>query len=122
MQKQLKMFFDLSHKYPQRFVHFLLEGSENQKEVFDQLVSFWKSGNLLGMEKFFDKIVNDPNSKAITDYIITKRNLEMTQKIISYLKSNRTHFVIVGAGHFVGETGFVKALKNKGYMVEQLDK
>lgn len=122
MQKQIKMFFDLSSQYPEQFVHFLLQGNENQEEVFNQLVGFWKSGDLLGMEKFFDKIVNDPKSKSVTDAIISGRNIEMTKKITGYLESKRTHFVIIGAGHFVGKTGFIHALKSKGYKVEQLDK
>lgn len=122
MQKQLKMFFELSNKHPKEFIHFLLQGNDNQKEVFKQLVDFWKTGDLVGMETFFDKIVNDPKSKIVTDAIIAQRNIEMTAKIVSYLKSNRIHFVIVGAGHFVGKTGFVNALKSKGYTVEQLDK
>jgi len=122
MQKQLKMFFELSDQYPEEFIHFLLQGNENQKDVFKQLVGFWKTGDLPGMEKFFEKIVNDPKSKSVTKAIIEERNIEMTEKIIQYLNSNRTHFVIVGAGHFVGKTGFVHALKSKGYTVEQLDK
>ncbi|MCK5835213.1 MAG: TraB/GumN family protein [Lentisphaeria bacterium] len=122
MQKQLKMFFELSNKYPQEFIHFMLQGNDNQKEVFNQLVGFWKKGDLAGMEKFFDKIMLDPKAKVITDAIIIERNIEMTNKIVSYIQSRRTHFVIVGAGHFVGETGFVKALRKKGYTVEQLEK
>jgi uncharacterized protein YbaP (TraB family) len=122
MQKQLRIFFKLSQNNPEAFVQFILEGNEDQKALFKELVQLWKTGDLSGMEKYFNKIVNNPKLKPITDQIIIKRNQEMTQKIMTYLNSPQTHFVIVGAGHFVGKTGLVHALLSQGYAVKQLEK
>jgi uncharacterized protein YbaP (TraB family) len=122
MQKQLSIFFQLSKNNPEAFIQFILEGDKNQEALFKQLVQLCKTGNLYGMEKYFDKIVNNPKLKPITNQIIIKRNQEMTQKVITYLNSPQTHFVIIGAGHFVGKTGLVNALLSKGYTIEQLEK
>jgi hypothetical protein len=44
----------------------------------------------------------------------------MVSKIEEYLKEKGTYFVVVGAGHLVGEKGIIETLRKKGYQVEQL--
>jgi hypothetical protein len=44
----------------------------------------------------------------------------MASKIEDFLKTKETYFVIVGAGHLVGEKGMVEILKKKGYQVDQM--
>ena len=41
----------------------------------------------------------------------------MTDKIKRFLKDDGTYFVIVGAGHLVGEKGIVNLLRNDRYVV-----
>ncbi len=122
MQSQLKMFFALSKDYPEQFVNFLFEGEGKQKEVFNRLVHYWTTGDLTGMNTFFSELVSNADLKPITQALIVDRNIEMTKKVVSYFNSTLTYFVIAGAGHFVGETGLVNALKQKGYTVEQVGK
>jgi uncharacterized protein YbaP (TraB family) len=43
----------------------------------------------------------------------------MVLKVEDFLKTNDTCFVVVGAGHLVGERGIVEMLKAGGYSVEQ---
>ena len=48
------------------------------------------------------------------------RNIKMSQKIEGFLKSDKVHFVVVGAGHMVGDKGIVSLLKNaKKYKIKQ---
>jgi uncharacterized protein YbaP (TraB family) len=44
----------------------------------------------------------------------------MVSKIEEYLKEKETFFVIVGAGHLVGNQGIIELLKGKGFPLEQL--
>jgi uncharacterized protein YbaP (TraB family) len=44
----------------------------------------------------------------------------MVSEIEEYLKEKETFFVIVGAGHLVGNQGIIRLLKGKGFLVEQL--
>jgi hypothetical protein len=52
--------------------------------------------------------------------IIDDRNTAMALKVEGFLKMKETYFVIVGAGHLVGEKGMVEILKKKGYPIEQM--
>ena len=45
----------------------------------------------------------------------------MTKKIEEYLTAKRTYFVVVGAGHLVGDKGIIELLKaKKKYKIDQL--
>ena len=59
------------------------------------------------MEPIFKRLLDD-------------RNKGMASKIEGYLKTKETYFVVVGAGHLVGDKGIIKMLKERGYSVEQL--
>jgi uncharacterized protein YbaP (TraB family) len=52
--------------------------------------------------------------------LLYTRNKNMVSKITEYLQTHETYFVIVGAGHLVGERGIVELLRKRGYLVEQL--
>jgi uncharacterized protein YbaP (TraB family) len=44
----------------------------------------------------------------------------MVSRIEEFLRSKETYFVIVGAGHLIGNKGIIEILRRKGYLVEQL--
>ncbi|PIV24832.1 MAG: hypothetical protein COS40_01015 [Deltaproteobacteria bacterium CG03_land_8_20_14_0_80_45_14] len=44
----------------------------------------------------------------------------MVLKIEDFLETKETYFIIVGAGHLVGNQGIIEILRGKGYIVEQL--
>ncbi|MDD4194832.1 MAG: TraB/GumN family protein [Syntrophorhabdaceae bacterium] len=52
--------------------------------------------------------------------IMTDRNRNMTKRISTYLKSGGRVFVVVGAGHMVGDEGIIELLRKEGYRVDQL--
>jgi uncharacterized protein YbaP (TraB family) len=64
-------------------------------------------------------IKEDPKLVPIYEKLIYERNRRMVSKIEGYLKGNGTYFVVVGAGHLIGEKGIVETLGKKGYRVEQ---
>jgi hypothetical protein len=45
----------------------------------------------------------------------------MARKIEAYLATAGTRFIIVGAGHLVGDDGIVALLRKQGYAVQQLE-
>ena len=48
------------------------------------------------------------------------RNHAMTDKLTGYLRQGGSYFVVVGAGHLVGEQGIVRLLEKRGYKPEQI--
>lgn len=97
------------------------ESKDSTNEI-DELVSAWENGD----EEKIDSILNQqdkefPQMSGLMEKILNKRNLNMTASIENYLKEKKTYFVIVGAGHLVGEKGIVNLLKKKkSYKIERL--
>ncbi|HUH67141.1 MAG TPA: TraB/GumN family protein, partial [Syntrophales bacterium] len=80
-----------------------------------------KSGDTGTMESTFTKSLSE-NSRfsVIYDKLIYKRNRGMAAKIEGYLRTGSNYFVVIGAGHLLGDKGIIQLLKNRGYSVEQL--
>ena len=53
--------------------------------------------------------------------LLDDRNVAMAKKVRRYLKdAKRTYFVVVGAGHLVGEKGLVALLEDPALQIEQV--
>ncbi len=67
------------------------------------------------------KIVReDRRLSPIYEKLIDERNRNMVSKMEDFLRTKETYFVIIGAGHLVGNQGVIEKLREKGYAVEQL--
>ena len=95
-------------------------------DYFDAIVRAWQNGD----DNHIDAIINkqllqdslsDASSKKIYRVLLTERNQAMSEKIEQLMTDGRTYFVVVGAGHLVGEDGIVNLFTQKpGYTVEKL--
>jgi len=86
-----------------------------------QLFRAWQTGDTRIMQSLLidEPLQKYPESKDYFDKLFTDRNLTMTDKVKGYLDNNKTYFVIVGAGHLIGEGGVVSLLGDKGFGVER---
>ncbi|MCH4888279.1 TraB/GumN family protein [Acidaminobacter sp. JC074] len=58
-------------------------------------------------------------SDDVEDKMLHDRNILMTEKIESYLETDKTYFVVVGLAHYLGEDSVIKMLNDKGYDVKR---
>ncbi|MDQ7786115.1 MAG: TraB/GumN family protein [Thermodesulfovibrionales bacterium] len=87
----------------------------------DALLRAWQTGDIKRLESIVMKNVSDDERLSLVyEKLMYQRNRNMTSKIEEYLKKRETYFVIVGAGHLVGDRGILELLKSKGYTIEQL--
>ncbi len=95
----------------------LLSLSAMEKQV-ETLVESWKNQDIQTLEAITMEGIENDSQKDYFEKFYFNRNLAMTEKIKSYLNQNENYFVLVGAGHLVGEKGILTLLKNAGYSVE----
>ena len=57
---------------------------------------------------------------SLGERIVGARNRNWIPTIEGYLRSGRTYFVVVGAGHMGGPDGLLALLRARGYQIEQL--
>ncbi len=95
--------------------------NEADKLMFD-MVRCWKDGDEPCIEKllFEDALVQYPAFTKIYDSLFYQRNENMVKKIKSFIKDEHSYFIIVGAGHLVGEEGIPALLRKAGYKVTRL--
>jgi len=121
LEYQFKLFSGLSEKDQQSFLLYILKDIKVLEQELDKLVKAWNAGDEKGIELIMTKsIKEDKRLVPIYEKLVVERNRKMVSKIAEYLKEKETFFVIVGAGHLVGNQGIIKLLKGKGFFIEQL--
>jgi len=95
---------------------------EKLPQMISELIDSWKSGDEKTLEKLMltDQVNEYLEFKNVLKRLIDDRNLTMTTKIQDFLNDNKDYFVVVGAGHLVGEKGIVSLLKQNGVSVQRL--
>ena len=92
-------------------------------KYLEDLFNAWSDGDAAWMETVvFEAFTEEPDMATYYEILFDQRNLNMVEKISEFLADNEVYFVVVGAGHLVGENGLLNLLYNMGYMVEQLYK
>ena len=89
--------------------------------MMDMMVC-WKRGDVACLERilFEDALSTYPAFASIYDTLFFQRNKEMADEITAFLKSEGTYFVVIGAGHLVGNKGIPKLLEDTGYTVRRI--
>lgn len=102
-----------------------LEGIETSRIILEGMLEFWNTGDVRSFEELIsqeDDSLSPGEKELYREYekiMFDDRNLNMADKAEEYLKTGKTTFYIVGAGHMVGETGIIKLLRDRGYTVVQ---
>jgi uncharacterized protein len=118
---QLNLLSSFSDKDQELLLLYTLRDLKLLGQELEQLSKAWTSGDTKKMESILTRSVSEDNRFAsIFERIVYERNRKMASKIEDLLRTSETYFVIVGAGHLVGDRGIIETLKRKGYLVEQL--
>lgn len=120
MQEQLKVFLDIED------ADSLLQDTFDSLEMIEgemqALVTAWKQGDEKEMYRLLFEDLDKENAAmiALYDRLFFKRNAKMAKVIKGYLKQKGQYFVVVGAGHLIGDKGIVNLLQNADYQLKRL--
>ena len=118
---QIRLLSGFSEKDQELFLIYTLKDLNVMEQEMGPLIQAWVSGDAQAMESILARSVSeDKRLSAILEKLIFERNRRMVAKIEDFLRTKETYFVIVGAGHLVGNQGILKLLRGKGYLIEQL--
>ena len=123
---QVDMFDSFSPELQAEFLASSLGLSgESQEESMDQLnemIALWKAGNVDELGKILKSTEAETEAmKEFNEKLWYSRDTNMAQKVRTYLADpeGKTYFVMVGAGHMVGENGVIDQLDDD-YKVEHI--
>jgi uncharacterized protein YbaP (TraB family) len=118
---QIDLFKNLTPKEQEHFLHSTILDLKMLTSMTDQLVQAWKQGDTRNMDKLMNENTSKyPELKEVMKKLLEDRNYTMTDTIISWIKSGKKCFIVVGAAHLVGREGIVSLLKKKGFSLRQL--
>jgi len=118
---QINLLSNLSDKDQELFLVYTLRDLKIMEQEVNKLIQTWSSGDTKGMESILTRSASEDKSLSpIFEKLIYERNRKMVLKIEDFLGTKETYFIIVGAGHLVGNQGIIEILRGKGYIVEQL--
>ena len=88
----------------------------------EQMVGSWRRGDAAALSKLVieDELAKHPEYRVLHERLFDERNREMTDKIVALQRQGGTYFVVVGAGHLVGQEGVIALLERRGQRPRQL--
>lgn len=124
LQQQIELFINIPDG--ELLLKESLYSMSDAETMMAEMVQYWKQGDVERMNKLlFEDALNEyPAFDAVYDSLFYQRNQGMAAKIDAMLQQEsgqkQYYFVVVGAGHLIGEQGIVHTLKEKGYTVKRL--
>jgi uncharacterized protein YbaP (TraB family) len=118
---QIQLFASLTPEMQEMFLQSTLSEMEKLPGLIDQILDAWNNGDDGAMAS----LLLDPKElegplKPFYERLYFQRNVAMTEKIRSFMNSSTTHFVVIGAGHLVGENGILDLLGEADYSIRQI--
>jgi hypothetical protein len=121
LSQQIAVFESFTSAEQEAFLIQTLTDLEKGATYLRGLIDAWQAGDAQELNGLINEsFQSDPFGRRVYQMLFVNRNLAMTRKIEDMMGNGRTHFVVVGAGHLVGEKGIVQMMRQKGYAVEQL--
>jgi len=124
---QLELLTSFPEKAQEQYLEYSLSNYENIQELFDTMLAAWKTGdaelmNKATKQKMLDFCKTMPGLEGYYNKMFPERDNKIVEKLDKILKSKekKTYFVVVGAGHLIGDDGLLQLLKDKGYKTKQL--
>jgi hypothetical protein len=114
---QVSVLSSATEQEQQEFLAASLKQADKVKDMVHQMQQAYVSGDTESLEKLVREEEGGP--KTLMKKLLDDRNVTMAQRVEQYLRGKEPSFVVVGAGHMIGEKGIVKLLQQKGYQVER---
>jgi uncharacterized protein YbaP (TraB family) len=118
MQEQIAVFNDLSMPDQIALLKEAVRAQQDFAKEFEALVQAYLARDLTMLTEISSRHEPDEDQKyrAITDRLLTKRNIRMAERMAPMLREGQA-FIAVGAAHLPGETGLLNLIEKAGYRV-----
>ena len=117
---QIRLLSEFSEELQLLFLSETLDDIARIPDVVDELVTAWKRGDAKTIENVLLEAAGDARLKPLYDKLFYRRNVDMASKIADLLDSGGSWFVVVGAGHLVGDEGIIRLLSDRQFEIKQV--
>ena len=117
VDEQMDVFTRLSYQEQAEILVEAIRDYDKGRKEFLEMVSYYLAMDLEGMQQLTESVETD--YEAFNYALLEERNKRWIPRMSSMMQEAPTFFG-VGAGHFPGDTGIIKLLREAGYTVEPL--
>ncbi len=115
LQDQVKVLSDDGGETDDAILTDVVDALDKTPELITVLANAWRRGDMATIEK---KVLEESaDTPGGYERLIAGRNRRWLPKLKQMLDTGRHCFIVVGAGHFVGDASVLKLLKKAGYTV-----
>lgn len=119
-ESQVRMLAELPELLQELMLRDQLVSMDKGSAQLDFFVRTWADGDADAMDAAIQQGAENPELRPFYERVFFERNVRMAEALHGQLASPRTLFVVIGAGHVVGERGVLALLSSRGYSVKQL--
>ncbi len=115
---QMNLFDQLPLKTQIEFLHKTMEDSQKAEKMMDEMLTAWENGE----DQQLQSLLSDgfEGFPKLYDKLLIARNKNWVPQIEKMITSGKTHFIVVGAGHLVGDQGVIDLLQKRGFEIDKL--
>ncbi len=118
-EAQIDLLDGFTDAQQEQFLQYTLHDMDNLATNVNDILNAWSTGDVKKVEDYLlDTSKESPEMRVVLAKLFDERNAKMAAKIEQLLQTDRTYFIIVGAGHLVGKNGLLALLGQK-HRVEQ---
>jgi len=117
MPEHLRLLANLPERTQERMLRAALENVRAGVEALDRMSAAWERGDVAAFEAL---VFADEGEAEVREVLYFTRNRRMAERIAPLVGAPRTHLVLIGAGHLVGDEGLLSLLRRRGLDVRQL--
>ncbi len=122
LEEQLGFLDGFSNQEQDLMLRYTLRDLENLESLMDEMIDAWKTGDADNLDRLLNGYVKESEGlEQVFEKLFAVRNKKMDERIREYLKTEHSYFIIVGAGHLVGEEGLIQSLTQDGLSVQQVE-
>ena len=118
IEYQVNLFADIVEDDQEELVLQTLKEMDIFEEELQNIITAWMNGDISELNKQILQSFRE--YPKIYKKLILQRNMNWIHYLDALLHQEKNVFIVVGAGHLLGEEGLIQLLIDKGYLVKQL--
>ena len=117
-EMQLRLMADIPESKQEQYLAATIKSAPLSQQLIMEFKSAWMTGDAQKLDTLISGAWD--GASGLQEKMFASRNPHMADAAEQCLKNNQRCFVVVGAGHLVGNQGVVQLLQDRGFKVEQL--
>ena len=117
-EMQLRLMADIPESKQEQYLAATLNSAALSQQLIMEFKSAWMSGDAQKLDSLISGAWD--GAAGLQEKMFASRNPHMADAAEQCLKNKQRCFIVVGAGHLVGDQGVVRLLQDRGFKVEQM--